>query len=250
MADRADTLSLTTAVAARFAACAGAYEQEALPQRQSASDFAGLLKTWEIRQGPILEIGSGIGFLTEHLIPLGLPLEVTDLSPEAVARCRERCGSHGHVNYGVLDGENLPVNSRYHSIVSGWTFQWFTDLANTVRTLRGHLVPGGMLCFSVPTAESFLQWRMACARANVRFTGHPLPTLESLKSLATAVEVRTYPVPAATPAEFFSHLKRIGASCSRGQVPLNAEEWKLLLNHWPIDNMPEQYTVCYVCVRV
>lgn len=57
--------------------------------------------------GRILEIAPGFGRWTQFLKDLAEALDIVDLSPKCVERCRERFASSEHVGYHVNDGMSL-----------------------------------------------------------------------------------------------------------------------------------------------
>lgn len=248
MGTHTNSKSLASVVAERFAHCVDAYEEEAEAQHQSASDFARLLRLWAVLKddSAVLELGCGSGFLSEQLVKTRAHLEISDLSPLMVARCASRCGQHSRINYSVLDGEAIAGPPRYDAIVSAWTFQWFSDMPAAIERMKSALLPGGRICFSVPTAESFAGWRTACEQSAQPYSGQPLPRVEELRALADTVELRDYPIRTKGPLEFFRHLKRIGASCTHGKEKLSAAGWKSVFASWPQDGTPEIYRVAFV----
>lgn len=126
--------------------------------------------------GPILEIGSHTGTTTKMLgekfpnasiMTLDLQFEGTGLAPHVQA-----------------DGEALPMMPEtFEMIVSGSTFQWFSDLEKSLKDIMECLRPGGLLGFSQflkPSFEPLSSFMQEVAGGN-RFL--PLLNYEELEAL-------------------------------------------------------------------
>lgn len=101
--------------------------------------------------GPVLDIGAGTGVLGAALAEHGVaPVDATDLSPEMLARAKER-GVYRRLFPGNLL-ERLPVeDGSYAGAVSSGTF----TLGHVGPEALGEVVrvvaPGGLICLSVNT---------------------------------------------------------------------------------------------------
>jgi len=224
--------SQKSAVAASFGQGASSYDEEAEVQRFAAMELANLIEPIldQIPAGPILEVGCGTGFVSRHLSRLfpDRELELTDLTPEMLDRCRTLLGEHrGPVSFRSVDAEEFTSPRRYPLIVAGFVAQWFRDPAQGLRHLARSLAPGGVLLASLPGAESFPEWREACRKVGVEYPGVELLKGEDLLIPAPPHDMRSiivrssYTESYASPLHFFRHLKRIGAAPERdGHTPL------------------------------
>lgn len=107
----------------------------------------------------LLEIGCGEGRDALPLLRAGYALLATDLSPEAVAYCREKWPEYEE-NFAVLDclGEELP--GKYDFIYAVAVLHMLTedeDRAKFLRFFRRQLAPGGrgLICAMGDGEEAF-----------------------------------------------------------------------------------------------
>ncbi|MBI2444550.1 MAG: class I SAM-dependent methyltransferase, partial [Candidatus Magasanikbacteria bacterium] len=76
--------------------------------------------------GVALEIGAGVGRLTEHLAPLFKQLHAVDISPEMLAVARRRLGAQSTVQWAETSGGELPfADATFDFIFSAETFKHF-----------------------------------------------------------------------------------------------------------------------------
>lgn len=110
----------------------------------------------------ILEIGCGAGAMTIELLErAGRSGHVTavDISPQLLARARERIGSHQPVTLINEDaaGVELPKGA-YDLIFSRFGVMFFTNPVRAFEHLRGFLKPGGRMVFVCWRALAQNEW--------------------------------------------------------------------------------------------
>ncbi len=264
-------------IADNFGHAAAAYHAQATLQKQSAAHLLNLAEPWltHLPDGSILEVGCGTGFITQHLIQrfAGRSLIITDLS----AAMLEFCQTHVQVSlsqrsllsFQQLDGELLTTipsqdvsqdvksqnasqdaksqdaRSKYALIISGFAIQWFKQPVETIHRWLNLLQPGGVLVVSVPTRDSFPEWRHACQVLNLPYTAHPLPQAARLmqplppqysERFTATWYAETLPTTFTSAADFFKSLKAIGASHSQSQTRLSLPQMKQLIRYWDAQN--------------
>lgn len=246
-----------------FGKAAASYDEHAEVQRGVADRMIASLRPWIdiLPQGPILEVGCGTGFVTEGLIDL-LPersLEVTDISPEMVEACRQKFGDNNRISFRTLDAEELDSPPKtYAMTVSGFVAQWFKHPAITMGKFLEATKPGGLLLGSFPGNESFPEWREACQELGLPYTGNELPDTEEIlvKLSGGPVQVDYYEDTVTqqfeSSADFFQHLKKVGAGTQQEGRHLTPKELQLLINHW--DNktggpVNVSYHVVFIAVK-
>ncbi|MCW7754173.1 methyltransferase domain-containing protein [Desulfobotulus sp. H1] len=219
-------------VAAAFSAKAHTYNEHARVQRRASEIFLDYLKDFSgnLPEAPVLEIGCGTGFVTKGLITLsgGRHHVITDLAPAMVELCEanlRRDFPAASMDFLVMDGEVLRENSSFGLVVSGFTIQWFTNLAQSLASLVDSLVPGGLLALSFQGEGSFTEWKKICEKENLPFSANPLPegqvVAQILQKTGCRVTiysgrmVESYP----SPKYFFRSLGAIGAG-----TPLSEEK--------------------------
>jgi ubiquinone/menaquinone biosynthesis C-methylase UbiE len=101
----------------------------------------------------VLELGPGSGYYSLEVarrIPAGR-LELFDIQPEMLARCRAKCEAAGLANVGFTtgDGAALPfADASFDLVYMVTVFGEVHDQAACLRQIRRVLKPGGMLSVS------------------------------------------------------------------------------------------------------
>jgi malonyl-CoA O-methyltransferase len=237
------------AIAHQFGQATATYHAQAQMQKVCAKElFTYLPDPLALPAGVILEIGCGTGFITQELI-YRFPdraLEITDLSPKMLQFCQANLQipvpQKDAISFRQMDGEAIaafsPTASPYALIVSGFAIQWFQDPVNSLRQWLSQLQLGGLLLISLPTRQSFPEWRQICLDLNLPFTANPLPDIEEIVA-ALAQESRSHQVCEQTihlnfenAADFFKSLKAIGAGISQTGKQLSLPQMRQLIQYW------------------
>lgn len=255
--------TLNKQVAENFGRSVSDYHKQAEVQKEVADRLIASLEPWRdiLPPGPILEVGCGTGFVTQGLVDLYPKREkiITDLSEQMVDFCKERFKSAENISFHSLNAEELEADeSTYAMTVCGFAAQWFKDPALTLGRMIEATQPGGLLLASFPGNESFPEWKKHCRDLGIPFTGNALPDTEEMvvKMSTGPVQVDYYEdtitqsFPSA--ADFFRHLKTIGAATHKSGRSLNASEMKMLINHWNSQgegNITVSYHAVFLAVK-
>ncbi len=246
-----------------FGKAAPYYDDHAEVQKEIAERLIASLQPWTeiLPKGPILEVGCGTGFVTEGLIKLfpNRDMEITDISPRMVEVCREKYGSKSNISFGTLDAEQLDVDPEtYAMTVNGFVAQWFDHPAITMGRLLEATKPGGLLLGSFPGSESFPEWKEACRELGLPYTGNELPDTEELliKLSSGPVQVDYYEDTVSqqfeSSADFFCHLKKVGAGTQQKGRSLSPRELKMLIKHWDEkseDKIKVSYHTVFIAIK-
>ncbi len=207
----------TAQVMEHFSSAAKTYDDCANLQRRVAAQLAQRLP--DIPRGEVLEIGCGTGLFTDHLCRRYPDrwLTITDVSPAMVSRCWGKLYQQlpERARFQVLDGQEVSLDRSFALIVGSLVFQWYDHplmgLTHAYRALK----PGGWLVGAIPVDGSFVEWRDACQRLGLSYTGLPLLSTEEIAGhfdIDPEVVTVTDPYPSAL--AFFRNLKGIGAHAS------------------------------------
>lgn len=225
-------------IATNFGHAAAQYESQAHIQAWAAEHLGQWLSDLSVPEGSVLEIGCGTGLLSRQLIrhfPTRA-IQLSDLSPAMLEQCRQQvAGLYPQPSFDCRDGE-MPLTEPYALIASSFTIQWFENPGRAIAQWAEVLLPGGYLLLAFPTAESFPEWRAACTRSGIPYSGVPLPDwaglLKGLGDRLTIVQQQTVEMmqPLTHPLNFFRQLQGIGAHT--GCQTLKASQLRHLLQAW------------------
>lgn len=233
-------------IAQTFGRASSTYHEQAWLQRECAADLLRWLEPWRDRlpPGPVLELGCGTGFVTEHLLHYfgDRPLEITDLSSEMVNFCRNRfaiASRHLSITYRVWDAESDDApQATYALMVGGFVFQWFSQPADRLQQLLRAIKPGGILLLSFPESNSFSEWRQMCEQLNLPYTANPLPNLSVLQQHCERnfythhISQKVIPTSFPDAVDFFKSLKAMGTGYNTSGKALSTSQMKHLIQCW------------------
>lgn len=183
-----------------FSTRAAAYEAHAQVQSLAAlllSEFVAASRQKEcgeggapLPEGTVLEIGSGTGFLSAHLLSHfpERPIVISDISKDMLDLCSARLSmcpgfNSERVQFQLMDGEDLQPG-QYAAILSSFALQWFGDPVSGIANMARCLPQNGRIFFAVPGEDTFSQWRELCRERDVPFTGNRLPSAQDLQAWA------------------------------------------------------------------
>lgn len=203
-----------------FDAAAGSYCSHAGMQKLCAEKLALRLKDSckPLPEGPLLEIGCGTGFATAHFLELFPDRQciLTDLSPSMLEVCRRKFSTSNQCSFWLCDGEKLTIDGPFALIFSSMTIQWFEQKKTSLRNLFDKLLPEGLLYFSLPLADSFPEWKLACQKSCVDYTANALPTkteiLDIFRDCHVDAATETFTVQFNSAIDFFRNLHNVGAA--------------------------------------
>ncbi len=135
------------------------YQENSSLQGDVANNLNALLPT--MKKARILEIGCGSGRLTQFLLakyPCS-QLHITDISPNMINMAKQHAGPGNNIQWSVMDGEDIQCDDAYDLIVSNMAFQWFERPEHSLRQLIRQLTPTGRILYTVPSSQSFKEWR-------------------------------------------------------------------------------------------
>ncbi len=238
------------AVAGRFGAQAGRYDDVARVQRVVAERLAARVAFTPAR---VLEVGCGTGYLGALLaqrLP-GAALVLTDIAPPMLAQARARLGARAR--YAVMDGEAPDAGlGQFDLIISSLAFQWFGDLPGAIGRLRAMLAPNGQLLFATLGAGSFGAWAAAHAALGLPCGLHDYPSAAGFAwPPGGAGEIEAEMVADELPDgwAFARDLKRLGAGQPRaGYKPLSPRALKAVMARFE-GGLRAEYQVLFGRVR-
>lgn len=137
-----------------FAKAQKSYSKNAIVQKEMAKKLFRVLGNFSPTPSNLLEIGSGTGFLTEHLITLGASeFFLNDINPNQT----------GFSDVTFLQGDirEIEIPCGLDLIASNAVFQWIDDLDALFSKLHCALAQGrkgGMLAFTTFGSQNYRQF--------------------------------------------------------------------------------------------
>ena len=143
-----------------FSKGAKTYDKFAVVQRHMAFMLESFIDGSD-RKLSILEIGSGTGIFTEHLLEKfpHSKIHLLDISEEMLDYSKIKFKKYKNLEYFLGDAEEHGFNEKYDLIVSNASFQWFNDLEKSLEKLRAFLKDGGELFFSIFAEGTYTELR-------------------------------------------------------------------------------------------
>lgn len=122
-------------------------------ERGGALVTGRLLALGGVRTGQrVLDVGTGLGepalTAARAVGPDGHVLGI-DVAPEMLRRARRRAAGMPYVRFAEGEPETLPAGERFDVVLSRWCLMFMADPVDSLRVLRGLLVPGGVLAAAV-----------------------------------------------------------------------------------------------------
>ncbi|MDF1655513.1 MAG: methyltransferase domain-containing protein [Coxiellaceae bacterium] len=152
-------MSTSHAVARCFDKASKTYDDYAHIQRRANRLLLQLLIDSVPLQGPIIDIGCGTGLSTLALSQYfsANPIEAIDISSGLLQVAAQRLKKTA-VQIKQSDFDNhASYTNQYTLMFSNMALQWSTNLDSTLKLLHRHLLPNGLLAFSVPLPRTFEQ---------------------------------------------------------------------------------------------
>ncbi len=208
-------MSRKAAISRRFSQSAPTYESNAALQDAVAEKLAGLLPPMKSKR--VLEIGCGTGILTRRLLKRygEAHFLITDVCPEMVSRCRERCKRAPNAAFAAMDGDRLATDFAFDVIASSMCLQWFDDPPESLERQRRRLSSGGLAAYATLGGDNFPEWRETLAAL-----GAPSGLLDMPALPGVCVE-ESIAVDYGCAENFLAALKAMGARSARaGYRPL------------------------------
>ncbi|MBS0271094.1 MAG: methyltransferase domain-containing protein [Proteobacteria bacterium] len=142
-----------------FSGAAESYDQHAFVQNFVAQKLARtILDQKKSSLGTVLEIGSGTGILSTHLVSHAEHYVLTDISFELLQKAREKVRGDSIIPI-VVNGEHPCFSASFDVIVSNLVLHWFQDAKAALTGLAACLKPGGTLYLSALGNNTFHEWR-------------------------------------------------------------------------------------------
>lgn len=120
----------------------------------------------------VLDVGSGAGdvaLLVADLVgPTGCVVGV-DQNPTVLAIARQRAAAPGVANVRFVEGDagTLPLAHDFDAIVGRLVLMYVNNPGTALRTLVEPLKPGGIVAFSEPDCQLWLDYAAACSETTI-----------------------------------------------------------------------------------
>lgn len=203
------------------------YDNSADIQRIIAAHLAASIDTTK-PYGSILEIGTGTGFLTEHLkadIDCQLYTHL-DMAFELMLSVRNSKTHLPCMAYINADAEFLPFKkNRFDLMISSSTFQWLEHPETSIPNMIQLLKPGSPFHFSIFGDGTFFEMKEISKMTDFGSV-MPLNTadfyqsiLNDIENIEVSIETKSYIVHYDSVIQFLKHHKKTGARYTASNKP-------------------------------
>jgi len=185
------------------------YAENAKVQKQMAEKLLTYLEEEEYSQ--VLEIGCGVGILTEKLCSKIKYDSYT--ANDIVPDCEQYLNKISeNINFVCEDIEEYILNysNQFDLIISNASFQWVEDFEKFIHKLLKKLKPNGILIFSTFGKENFREIRMISDKTITYYSKSELENILNSYSCKTDEEI--YVLSFKTPREVLKHIKLTGVN--------------------------------------
>lgn len=222
----------------RFSEAARDYDHHARVQKQAAVHLLQWLEQMlpaDFRPKACVDVGSGTGFLTGHLLDKYPDSDVhaIDLAQGMLAELQRKYPTkrlHTH----VLNGEEIAVEHLWipnqSLLISGMCAQWFNQLEEAIRRW---LSVSNTVAFSVLLNGSFQAWQAAHQDTGQTSGLHPLPAHEQLQTLLHTLVAEGIAARTAQHTKTFLDHHPDGLSFARSLRAIGADQPRP--NHKPVN---------------
>ena len=152
------------------------------PESFEVSGKADAMGLWDVlpnSDAVVLEIGCGIGRVTQHLAELYREVHGVDISSEMINRGQDRLAHLENVHFHQGNGYDLEpfADESFDLVLSAFAFQHMpkTVAYNYFLETRRVLRPGGLFCFQVPNLLRGAHFVEFNHFAQPWFVEHPYP---------------------------------------------------------------------------
>jgi len=254
------------AIAARFGAAAGSYDQQIPVQRAVAKRVVSMADPLP-NVNRILEVGCGTGVLTRLLIERFPQAEIhaVDVAEPMIARARELTPARARVQWHVADARQFETTLTFPLVASSSALQWMAPLPETLRKIATFLAPGGWLVAGLMVEGTLAELRSCRERAAPHKPIHVhMPRRDEVLAAAASAGLVVEASPEETlRSEYPSagaflrklHEQGVTAKASAGASLLNRRELQRLRDDYtrrfrlPSGNVFATYEVLYIKAR-
>ncbi len=186
------------------------YNQYATVQAQVCDLL--ITKICQYQQANILEIGAGLGQLTQRL--------KKQINAENW-HINELCSEHASKLQKILpqaqfyfgDGENLLLDDKFSLIISANTVQWFDNPLSFIGNFHAHLQAGGQLLFNTFTKNNLLEIKKLTNKGlNYPSKKQWLTELEKYNFKISEISTHQYQLTFDSPYKVLKHIQKTGVS--------------------------------------
>jgi len=220
-----------------FNHAANNYSDFALVQKYFARKIIFYIENLHIKEGLSVDLGSGTGFLADQ-IENSFP----NRKVIRVDFCENMLFENKKNSIKILWDLNkgFPLTEKKITlIVSNFCLHWLNKPEYILKEWFDNLASGGIMIVSFPHNECFPEWKEACRKSNIEYSGLIFPenkVFNKALSKYKLVTIKSFSYKEIFPNIFylFKNIKNIGAhSTQKGKMSIG--EFKKMQYYWPKD---------------
>lgn len=198
------------------------YDEAAVLQREVADRLLQRLEYIQQRPEMILDLGSGTGYVTRHLLDKYKQASLTaiDLSPNMCRLTKQHGGWFRKPHVACANAQALPFkDNAFDCVISSLMLQWCDDLPQTFTGINRVLKSDGLFSFSTFGPDTLKELNLAWKEVDDQAHTHPFIDMHDVAdSLLTAgfdqpvVDMEMITLTYSSVQSLLKDLKMIGAN--------------------------------------
>lgn len=205
-----------------FDNAATTYDKAAFVQKQSAQILKEMFVTHhpEVSPSSILDLGCGTGYMTEALLS-SFPKAsycLNDISHNMLTSSQKKYQHLRNITFQEGDMQSIELVQQ-DLIASNLAIQWTSNLSECIKKCYSY---SKYFIFSLILDGTFQEWQQLLKNYDI-ILHHNFPTKDDIRILVEDLgantwhyEEKTFDIEFATPYDFASYLKAIGANAHEG----------------------------------
>ncbi len=150
-------------IAKAFNSKSSTYEEYSLVQNEVSNRMIERLKLMKFKPKSILDLGSGVGYLSNILKEIFPDATVTclDISLDMLLECRKK---NLNLNLVMADAENMPFsNNVFDLVISSFTLHWCEEIEKIFSDIHKYLRNRGVFMFTTVGPNTLMELNQAYA---------------------------------------------------------------------------------------
>lgn len=202
-------------IAKRFGKQVNLYKKHAMVQREICNTMVDFLLHSEFQPKQVLEIGCGVGFLTEDFLQKFTVQTYTanDIAPEMEGEIRQIAAKTAQsIQFIAGDAEAISFGNNFDMVISASTLQWFHNVPVFFKNITKALASNGIFAISSFGERNFEEIKTLTGNSLHYYSAEKLCELLSTDFQILHCENYCKTLYFETPTDVLRHIKQTGVN--------------------------------------